>query len=80
MSTEIKERLTLVFREVFKNPDIEIFDATTAADVDGWDSLTHLTLISSAEEAFGIKFKLKELVAMKNVGDFLRTIESKTGA
>jgi acyl carrier protein len=48
----------------------------TAKDVEKWDSLTHLVLISDTEEEFGINFKLKELIAMKNVGDFLRSIKA----
>jgi acyl carrier protein len=50
----------------------------SAKDVERWDSLTHLSMISSVEETFGIKFKLKELIGMKNVGDLLRLIEAKT--
>jgi acyl carrier protein len=77
MREEIKTRLTAVFRKVFKDNSIEIQDQTTANDIERWDSLTHLVLIQSAEEEFGIKFKLKELIAMKNVGDFISGIEIK---
>jgi acyl carrier protein len=80
MREEIKTRLTAVFRKVFKDNSIEIQDQTTANDIERWDSLTHLVLIQSAEEAFGIKFKLKELIAMKNVGDFISGIELKLQA
>jgi acyl carrier protein len=77
---EIKSRLNKVFCKVFKDDSIVISDETTAKDIEKWDSLTHLILISSTESEFGIKFKLKELIAMKNVGDFLRSIESKLTA
>jgi acyl carrier protein len=80
MREEIKTRLTAVFRKVFKDNSIEIQDQTTANDIERWDSLTHLVLIQSAEEEFGIKFKLKELIAMKNVGDFISGIELKLQA
>jgi acyl carrier protein len=80
MREEIKTRLTAVFRKVFKDNSIEIQDQTTANDIERWDSLTHLVLIQSAEEEFGIKFKLKELIAMKNVGDFISGIEIKLQA
>ena len=43
----------------------------TATDVDGWDSLTHMMIISEVEKAFSITFKLKELNKMKNMGDML---------
>jgi len=75
--SEIKEKLNIIFRKVFKDEKINIFEEMTANDVERWDSLSHLILISTTEEEFGIKFKLKELIAMKNVGDFLINIEGK---
>jgi acyl carrier protein len=77
---EIKSRLNKVFCKVFKDDSIVISEDTTAKDIEKWDSLTHLILISTTESEFGIKFKLKELISMKNVGDFLRSIESKLTA
>ncbi len=77
---EIKSRLNKVFCKVFKDDSIVISEETTAKDIEKWDSLTHLILISTTETEFGIKFKLKELISMKNVGDFLRSIDSKLTA
>jgi len=76
-STDIVAKLNKVFRKVFKDESIVINNEMTASEVEKWDSLTHIILISSTEEEFGIKFKLKELIAMKNVGDFLKSIEEK---
>jgi len=78
-SEEVKTRLNKVFCKVFKDNNIIITEKTTANDIDKWDSLTHLTLISDTEEEFDIKFKLKELIAMKTVGDYIKTIQSKVG-
>ncbi len=75
---EIKEKTNSIFHKVFSDESIGIHPEMTAKDVERWDSLNHLTLITSVEEAFGIKFKLKELISMKNVGDLLRLIEAKT--
>ena len=77
---EVKTRLNKVFCKVFKDDSIVISDETAAKDIDKWDSLTHLTLVSDTEDEFGIKFKLKELIAMKNVGDFMKCIHSKIGS
>lgn len=49
----------------------------TADDVENWDSLTHMLMITKVEEQFGVKFKLKELNKMKQVGDLISLIESK---
>lgn len=74
---EIRDRLTSVFRDVFDDPSITIFDAMTAADVEGWDSLTHVTLIVAAEKAFNVKFSTRDIQSLQNVGGFLALIRKK---
>ena len=74
---EIFERLNDVFRDVFDDDTITVTDSTTAADIDGWDSLMHITLISAVEDEFDIKFDMKSVVAMKNVGDMADIIEQE---
>lgn len=76
---EIKAKTNAIFRKVFANNNIQIHNEMTAKDMEKWDSLNHLTMIAAVEEEFGIKFKLKELIAMKNVGDLLNAISTKTG-
>lgn len=75
--TEITEKLTAIFHEVFNDNNIVLRDDMTAADVDNWDSLTHMLMITKVEEVFGVKFKLKELNKLKMVGDLINTIETK---
>ena len=78
--SEITERLQIIFRNVFSTPDIQVTDDLNAEKVDRWDSLTHLTMIAEVENEFGVKFKLKELISMKNVGDMIRLIIEKKQA
>lgn len=75
--SEIFERLNNVFREVFDDDSITVTDATVAADIDGWDSLMHITLISAVEDEFDISFNMKSVVKMKNVGDMVDIIEQE---
>lgn len=65
--TEIYEKLSEVFTDVF-DEEVALTDATTAADVEGWDSLTHITLLSAVEDEFDIKFDMKAVQGLKNVG------------
>ncbi len=74
---EINAKVQEIFRDVFQAPALVIRPEMTANDVDKWDSLTHLTMIAKVEEAFGFRFKLKEMVKMKNVGDMLTIINEK---
>lgn len=73
------EKLNGIFRTVFDNDEINIRPEMTANDVDGWDSLSHVNLILAVEQGFKIKFNQRELMTFKNVGDLLRSIESKLG-
>ncbi len=72
---EIYKRLNEVFRDVFDRDDISVNDETTAADIEGWDSLIHITLMDAVEEEFDIRFDMKTVVKMKNVGEMVDAIE-----
>ena len=74
---EVFEKLNEVFRDVFEDDDITVEDATTAVDVDGWDSLEHINLINAIEQEFDIKFNMGQIVSMKNVGEMADIIISK---
>ena len=71
--TEVYTRLASVFQDVFDR-EVTLTDATTAADVPGWDSLNHITLIGTVEDEFDVKFPMKDVVGMKNVGELVDKI------
>lgn len=68
-----------IFRTVFENDSIVVTMETTANDVEEWNSLTHMQLITAEQQAFGMKFKLREILGWKNVGDMVRLISERTG-
>lgn len=74
---EIVDKLTMIFHEVFNDDSIVLYDGMTADDVDRWDSFSHMLMISRVEDIFNIKFKLRELNKMNNVGDLVSVIELK---
>jgi acyl carrier protein len=75
--TEIHQKLTLVFQDVFDNPTLVISDSTTAKDVAGWDSIAHVNLIVAVEKAFGVTFTTKQVKLLANVGDFIELISAR---
>ena len=75
--SELIDRLTNIFRATFDEGSLILTDELTANDVDNWDSLTHMILISKIEKELDIKFKLKELNKMKNIGALIEIITSK---
>ena len=66
--TEIFAKLTEIFQDVFDDNTITLSDSTTAADIEDWDSLTHIMLLSAVEDSFGIKFDMKAVQGLKDVG------------
>lgn len=60
---------------MFDDETLRVTGETTASDVAGWDSLTHITLISAVEDYFSVRFAMKDLVKLKNVGELIDLIE-----
>ena len=74
---DILSEVNKIFKRIFENNDIIINPDTTAEDIDEWDSLNHTIMIVEVEKHFGVKFKLKEILGFKNVGDMCSTIKVK---
>lgn len=75
---EIYARLNRIFQNVFDDSSIRVYPETTADDIEDWDSLEHITLISAVERVFHMKFKMGEISSMKNVGEMAAIIKART--
>jgi len=73
----ILKELTTIFRTIFEEPTLIIQDSMSARDVEKWDSMNYMRLLSAIENRFGFKFKFQDLSKMKNVGEIISTIESR---
>ena len=74
----ISERLKKIILTQLKLDQFELTDATIAPQVPGWDSLSHLGILSAIEKDYGIRFKTLEIIRFKNVGDLQAAIDKKT--
>jgi acyl carrier protein len=78
---ELQSELQDVLRRVFDDDELVITDSTSAADVDGWDSMAHINLIIAVEKRFGIKFAASEIAALgqrgQTVGNMIQVLQSK---
>jgi acyl carrier protein len=74
---QVHEKLTGVFRILFDNESIILEDKTRAADIEGWDSLTHINLIVAVEHDFGICITTRDAMNLQNVGEFIDLITTK---
>lgn len=77
MNKDIHSIVKKVFIDVLENDNFELLDTSKIGDIDGWESSTHMMIISEIEDEFNIEFELDELLAMKNVGDLVSCIKNK---
>jgi acyl carrier protein len=75
---DILAKLTAIFRETFDDNALVLRPSMTADDVEGWDSLSHVRLLVSVEEAMGIKFTTAEILGLKDVGQLIDLVAAKT--
>ena len=74
---DIYKKLTEIFQDVFDRRDIVLNDDTNAGDVEGWDSLAYITIISSVEDEFSVRLPMKQVLSLQKVGELVDLIEEK---
>ena len=74
---EIMEKVNEIFRDVFDDESLVITDSTNSDDIEDWDSLEHISLIISMEKEFNMKFDIKEVNKLENVGQMVDMIRDK---
>jgi acyl carrier protein len=72
----IHDTVQQIARRVFQLPTLELHDSTTAADVEQWDSLSHIQFIIGVEQALGVRFRNAEIARLRCIGD-LKTLAAK---
>ena len=75
---EILNAVQDIFRDNFDDDTLEITRSTCADDIEDWDSLEQINLLTAMEKKFGLKFKLEDVRGLENVGDLLDLIERLT--
>lgn len=73
----IKLDLKRVILQELKLDDWQIEAETLAAEIPGWDSLSHASVILAVEKAFGVRFSNAEVLKLNNIGDLQRLLDSK---
>lgn len=69
---EILERLTrIVVDTLGLEETFRLEPWMTAADVEGWDSLTNVQIIVAIEKTFGVRFSTGEVASMKSVAELV---------
>ena len=74
---EILARVRDVIAKVFGEDDLVVLSSTTAADVEGWDSVSNIEVLIALEREFGIRFNTGEMAAVANVGELVTLIAGR---
>jgi acyl carrier protein len=74
---QVKMRVTSIFRDTFDDDAIVLREDMTARDLKGWDSVSHIRLMLSIEEAFKFRFSSGEISDLHNVGELLEAIQGR---
>ena len=74
---EIIQQINMIIVELFDNDSIVIHEETKASDIEEWDSLTHIRVITAIEKHFNIRFELNELLTFNNIGELSHDILKK---
>jgi len=72
--SEVSEKIINIFNNIFDTKDIVITEETNSNDIEDWDSLTHINLISACEMEFSVKFGINDIIKLKKIGDFVDLI------
>ncbi len=70
----ILAELQEIFRDNFDDDSLILTEASSAADIEDWDSLEQINLLTAIERKYGLKFSLADVRNLANIGDMLDLI------
>lgn len=71
------EEVFLLISQVLEIPGDNIKKSSSSVDLPGWDSMNHINIINQIQMEYGVKFNLKEMASLKNVGDIIDLVNKK---
>ena len=75
--SEILAKINEIFQDAFDDESLEVSEATTANDIEGWDSLMQMNLIEMIEDEFEFQFSMDKVAALKNVGSIVDVVAAR---
>ena len=68
-------KIQSIVQDILDNESLNINEQTEATDVEGWDSLAHINIVSQVESEFGVRFSLDELARFSTVGKIIEAVQ-----
>lgn len=76
---ELRRRIITIIDEVLGTTTDEFHEKMQARDFVGWDSLNYVRIMVALENAFQIRFTLKEIEQIQYLENLFALIEVKVG-
>lgn len=73
----MKQSVEYIMADVLKMAEADITDDLTMDDLEAWDSLKHMDLVVSIEQAFGIELTFDEIIMMTSIVAIKRVLHEK---
>ncbi|MCF8371830.1 MAG: acyl carrier protein [Bacteroidales bacterium] len=70
----ILKDIETIFRSVLNKDSISLAFDSSANDVEGWDSITHIMLVVEIEKKFKVRFKAREIQGWQTIGDIVNSL------
>ena len=74
---EILLKIQDIFRDVFDDDTLILSENTSQNDIDEWDSLEQINIISTIEDEFDVEFEMDEITEFKNIGNLITAVHTK---
>lgn len=74
---QLVKEVTEIVTKVLKHSDFELKDETTAEEIKGWDSLSHMMIITEIEKHFNLKFSFMEVLNFNTMADLFSCVLAK---
>ena len=77
---EILKTINTILCDIFADQTLVVTEATSAQNIEHWDSITHVNILMTVERTFKIRFSLGEIKQLRNVGEMVNLIIQKLPA
>jgi len=73
----VNQELQELIADTLDLPPAEVTETLAREDVDQWDSLSHLRLVTAVEQSFGVRFTMSEIESIDGVPRLLELLAAR---
>ncbi len=71
---DVRPEIVEIFADLFHYSE-PLTPATSADDIERWDSLQHIALVRMIEQTFNLSLTMDEMVEIRSIGEIDRVLE-----